>query len=174
MLTHERQTVAMKLAAALHHSRGVEPDDTNNARPGQKPEFSELYEDELGGTRPDRLAGVGPQERVQRHTVEPNIVPYFDVPALHMVEQLVEGDDEVELFSQRAKLLRARPRDANGQRLFGWTSMASAVGVDLCFQRFGSEVSGCDPVTQWLCHRVRQRERAPQPLWLTSGALSLA
>ena len=31
MLRHERQSVAMELAAALHHSRGVGPDDTNNA-----------------------------------------------------------------------------------------------------------------------------------------------
>ena len=58
------------LAAALHHSRGVGPDDTNNAQRGRKPaslgmeaELFELYDHEL----PDRLAGVGPQERVQRH-----------------------------------------------------------------------------------------------------------
>ena len=29
-----------------------------------------MFQDELGGTRPDRLADVGPQERVLRHTVE--------------------------------------------------------------------------------------------------------
>ena len=37
-------------------------------------------------------------------------VGVYRVP--HMVEQLVEGDDEVEFYSQRAKLLHARPGDA--------------------------------------------------------------
>ena len=46
-------------------------------------------EDELGGTRPDHLAGVGPQERVQRHAVEQNIVPSVDVLVQRIVEQLV-------------------------------------------------------------------------------------
>ena len=33
-------------------------------------EFFSLYENEFGGTRPDRLAGVRPQVRFQRHTLE--------------------------------------------------------------------------------------------------------
>ena len=60
---------------------------------GKKPAISgmeaalfEQYDDELGGTRPDRLAGVGPQERVQRHAVEQIIVPSVEVLVLHMVE----------------------------------------------------------------------------------------
>ena len=48
-------------------------------------EFFSLYEDELGGTRPDRLYEVRPQGRVQRRTVEQIvdttlIVPSLDVP----------------------------------------------------------------------------------------------
>ena len=91
---------------------------------GETELFFSLYEDDLGGTRPDRFAGVGPQERVQRHAVVQNIVPSVDVPRLHMVEQLVGAvcepfplphkvvqlveseEDETELYSQRAKLLR--------------------------------------------------------------------
>ena len=43
-----------------------------------------------GGSRPDRLAGVRPQERVQRHTVEQladcvPVVPLLDVPVPQMV-----------------------------------------------------------------------------------------
>ena len=74
---HEQQTVAMALAAATHHSaqRG-EWRDLNEAPRGQRTasaettydalrsqttsvagdtEFLSLYEEELGGTRPDRL-----------------------------------------------------------------------------------------------------------------------
>ena len=46
---------------------------------------------EFGGSRPDRLADVRPQERVQRHTVD-QIVDSVRLPTLHVpqVEQLVE------------------------------------------------------------------------------------
>ena len=58
-------------------------------------EFFSLYEEELGGTRPDRLYEVRPQERVQRRTVEQNVdnslfLPTLDVPVPQMVNQLVE------------------------------------------------------------------------------------
>ena len=58
-------------------------------------EFFSLYEEELGGTRPDRLYEVRPQERVQRRTVEQIVdntlfVPTLDVPAPQMENQLVE------------------------------------------------------------------------------------
>ena len=61
--------------------------------------MSELFElsfdEEPCGSRPGRLAGVRPQERVQRHTVEQIVVstlglPMLDVPVPLMVEQLVE------------------------------------------------------------------------------------
>ena len=83
---HEQLTLQMALAAALHHSRDVGPvtynaqksqktaraEATNNALRSQTSsvagdtEFFSLYEEELGGTRPE----VRPQERVQRCTVE--------------------------------------------------------------------------------------------------------
>ena len=58
-------------------------------------EFFSLYEEELGGTRPDRLSEVRPQGRVQRHTVEQIVdtvlfVPSLDVPVPQMGNQLVE------------------------------------------------------------------------------------
>ena len=57
-------------------------------------EFFSLFE-ELGGTRPDRLFEVRPQERDQRRTVEQIvdntlIVPSLDVPVPQMENQLVE------------------------------------------------------------------------------------
>ena len=58
-------------------------------------EFFSLYEEELGGTRPDGLYEVRPQGRVQRHTVEQIvdntlIVPSLDVSVPQMENQLVE------------------------------------------------------------------------------------
>ena len=39
--------------------------------PTPQPELFELsFEEEPGGSRPDRLAGVRPQERVQQHFVD--------------------------------------------------------------------------------------------------------
>ena len=87
---HEQQTVAMALAAATHHSaqRG-EWRDLYEAPRGQRTasaeatydalrsqttsvakdtEFFSLYEEELGGTRPDLLYEVRPQERDLRRT----------------------------------------------------------------------------------------------------------
>ena len=56
--------------------------------------FFSLYEEELGGTRPDRLCEARPQHRVQRCTVEQIvdtalIVPSLDVPVPQMVNQLL-------------------------------------------------------------------------------------
>ena len=112
---HEQLTLQMALAAAFHHSRDVGPvtcnalrsqrtaraEATNNALRSQKTsvawdtEFFSLYEEELGGTRLDRLAGVRPQVRVLQHTVEQIVDPVPVVPLLHdveprMEEQLVE------------------------------------------------------------------------------------
>ena len=76
------------------------------------------------GRDAERLAGVGPQKRVQRLAVKENIVPSVDVPVLHSVKQLVGAvwepiplphrvvqlveseEDETELYLQRAKLLQ--------------------------------------------------------------------
>ena len=62
-------------------------------------EFFPLYEEELGGTRPDRLAGVRPQVRVLQHTVEQIVDPVAVVPLLHDVEpQMEEQSVEVLRF----------------------------------------------------------------------------
>ena len=82
-LRHERPTVAMLLAQRDHHTA---PQGQKQARSGrwvrdelhghdpEEPtpqlELFELFDEEPGGSRPDCLAGVRPQERVQRHTVE--------------------------------------------------------------------------------------------------------
>ena len=112
---HEQLTLQMALAAALHHSRDVGPvtynalrsqktaraEATNNAPRSQMSsvagdtELFSLCEDELGGTRPDRLYEVRPQERDQRHTVEQIVdtvlfVPSLDVPVPQMENQLVD------------------------------------------------------------------------------------
>ena len=105
-LRHERMTVRMELTAALHHSafRGAGP-ETYDAPRSQKTvnskreaELFSLFEEDLGGTRPDRLSDVRPQERVQRHTVEhltdlvrsaPK-VQVLDAPAPLVVEQLAD------------------------------------------------------------------------------------
>ena len=105
-LRHERMTVCMELTAALHHSafKGAAP-ETHDAPRSQKTvnskreaELFSLFEEELGGTRPDRLSDVRPQERVQRHTVEhltdlvrsaPK-VQVLDAPAPLVVEQLAD------------------------------------------------------------------------------------
>ena len=102
-LRHERMTVRMELAAALHHSsfRGAGPETydaprsqmTANSR--EDSVYFDLYDEYTEGARPDRLVGVRPQERDQRHTVEQIvdtalIVPSLDVPVPQMANQLLE------------------------------------------------------------------------------------
>ena len=94
---HERAA----LAAALHHGCDVGP-GTNDAprrettaREMEEPELFTLFEEELGGTQPDRLSNVRPQERVQRRTVEQLVVaapglPALDAPVPLVVEQLAD------------------------------------------------------------------------------------
>ena len=91
---HEQLTLRLALAAALHHSRDVRP-VTYNAPRSQttsvagNTEFFSLYEEELGGTRPDWLFEVRPQGRDQRRTLEQFVdsslvVPSLDVPVPQM------------------------------------------------------------------------------------------
>ena len=102
-LPHERMTVRMELAAALHHSsfRGAGPETydaprsqmTANSR--EDSVYFDLYDEYTEGARPDRLVGVRPQERDQRHTVEQIVdtvlfAPSLDVPVPQMDNQLVE------------------------------------------------------------------------------------
>ena len=84
-LRHERMTVRMELAAALHHSsfRGAGP-VTYDAPRSQRTANSrvdsvlfDLFDEDTEGARPDRIATLsGPQARVQRRTVE-QIVDLF-------------------------------------------------------------------------------------------------
>ena len=73
-------SVVMALAEARHHTalrsqKTARAEATYDALRSQTTsvagdtEFFSLYEDELGGTRPDRLFGVRPQERNQRRTL---------------------------------------------------------------------------------------------------------
>ena len=102
-LRHERMTVRMELAAALHHSsfRSAGPETydaprsqmTANSR--EDSVYFDLYDEYTEGARPDRLVGVRPQERDQRHTVEHIVdtvlfAPSLDVPVPQMENQLVE------------------------------------------------------------------------------------
>ena len=93
MLRHERQTVAMELAAELHHSWrgglgmnvGLRAQKTASAGPA---EFFDLFSDDgrpAGEGRPAALLEPRPQEGVQRHVVECGIevcpfVQILDVP----------------------------------------------------------------------------------------------
>ena len=88
-LRHERQSIAMALAEMSHHTA---PRGLRMARAGEEgreehytlrrqrppppqPELFQLYEEEPGGSQP------GPQEAVQRHTVEQlaDVVPMVQV-----------------------------------------------------------------------------------------------
>ena len=82
-LRHERMTVRMELAAALHHFsfRGAGPETydaswsqmTANSR--EDSVFFDLYDQDTEGARPDRLFEVRPQERDQRRTVNRSSTP---------------------------------------------------------------------------------------------------
>ena len=70
MLRHERQTVAMELAAALHHSQheGLRAQQTASAGPA---EYFDLNSDDgkpARGVRPAALEEPRPQEGTRRHT----------------------------------------------------------------------------------------------------------
>ena len=74
-LRHERMTVAMELAAALHHSCGVRPDATYNAPRGQKTASSAgarpgVFEDPVPAQVVDAVtsyvAALGPSSLVPR------------------------------------------------------------------------------------------------------------
>ena len=101
-LRHERMTVRMELAAALHHSRdvgsgkndGLRAQKTVNSR--EDAVFFELFDEDTARVRPTCLVEPpGPQERVPRHTVEQMadvapMVQILDAPVLQMVEHVVD------------------------------------------------------------------------------------
>ena len=101
-LRHERMTVRMELAAALHHSsfRGAGPEmydaprrqRTANSRVGPA-EYYELSSDDgrpTGRERPAALLEPWPQGQVQRHDgIAYELVQALDAPVLQTVEQLL-------------------------------------------------------------------------------------
>ena len=110
---YERLTVAMLLAESQHHTATRGQSRARSGRwercvlHGQVPEHPTpqvagtqsfaMDVDEVPATvsRPDRLAGVRPQERVQQHPVDQIVdtapaLPILDVPVLLMGEQLVD------------------------------------------------------------------------------------
>ena len=106
---HEQQSIAAALATSLHHfSRGQrkatareEESELNytakvRKTPPLQPVLLSLYAEESGGGRPASLAEPpGPQERIQRRTVEQladiaPMVQILDAPVPHTVGQLVE------------------------------------------------------------------------------------
>ena len=111
-------TVAMALAEASHHTAprgqrtarargwirddvlGHVPEVPTPSEPGTR-YFSLDDNDsvpELGGSRPDRLSGVRPQERVLRHIVEQIVDSAPVLPLLHdpdPVPQMVDSVEEV-------------------------------------------------------------------------------
>ena len=115
MLRHERQTVAMALAESQHHSahrqktaragewvreevHGEVPEAPTPQEPGTRYFHLDDLDSvpELGGSRPDRLAGVRPQERVPRHIVEQIVDSAPVLPLLHApVPQTVDSVGEV-------------------------------------------------------------------------------
>ena len=112
---HEQQSVRAALVALLHHSRDVGP-GTNHAprrqttaREAVERELFSLYEEEPCVSRPDRLAGVRPQERVQRHTVEQIVDAALGllaldapVPLLALVEeQKMQEDARIDQLEDR-------------------------------------------------------------------------
>ena len=108
-LRHERLSVAMALAESQHHAAprrqsmaragegvrvelyGDDPEQLSPQAAGAQHFFLDLDEaPAAGGSRPDRLSEVRPQERDQRHTVEQIIsAPMLDVPVPLMEEQLL-------------------------------------------------------------------------------------
>ena len=106
-------SVAAALAEATHHSfpKGgwseayKAPRGPKTVSAKVEPELFELFDEEPAGARPDRLAGVRPQERVQRHTVEhivdsAPVVPSLDAPVPLMAEQLVDVLSLVEEYEK--------------------------------------------------------------------------
>ena len=105
-LKYARMSVAMALAESQHHSaqcqktaraggwlreevHGEVPEAPTPQEPGTRHFHLDDNDSvlELGGSRPDRLAGVRPQERVPRHIVEQIVDSAPVLPLLHAPTQ---------------------------------------------------------------------------------------
>ena len=99
---HEQLSLQMLLATFQHHSsRGQ---TTARSGEGFEVKYTAKFPEHtlpraastpaVGGSRPDRLYEVRPQERVLRRTVEQNVgvftFPVLDAPVPQMVDQLVD------------------------------------------------------------------------------------
>ena len=138
-LRHERMTVAMALAESTHHSSrgqtiaraGVWWREMNYTATVREPllplspppptptpqlELFSLCEEEPGGVRLDRLFAVsGPQELIQRHTVDQIVDAFPGLPTLDalvplMVEQLVDVLHFVDALVSVAKQVNEVPK----------------------------------------------------------------
>ena len=110
---HEQLTLQMLLATYEHHAaprgqmtarsggwervvlHGKVPEHPTPQVAGTQYFAMDVDEVPVAGSRPDRLSGVRPQERDQRHTVEQIVdtvlfVPSLDVPVPQMENQLVD------------------------------------------------------------------------------------
>ena len=141
-LRHERMTVRMELAAALHHSsfRGAGPEmydaprrqRTANSRVGPA-EYYELSSDEgrpTRGKRPAALLEPWPHGMMERHDgIAYELVQAFDAPVLQTVEQLL---NVVQFFSTRLPVVaepviavpKILPHDVPPRRLCRDTQLA--------------------------------------------------
>ena len=102
-----------------------------------------MYGEEPGGSRPDRLDGVRPQERVQRHTVEQIVdaspgLPMLDASVPLMVEQLVDVLAFVEAVEQEEEArmngsedLILKGAQVGAADVAAWRRWASGCGVGL-------------------------------------------
>ena len=165
-LRHERMTVAMALAERTHHSSrgqtiaraGVwarEIDYTatiwDPPPPTPQPELFSL-EEEPGGARWDRMPSLsGPQERVQRRTVQQIVdhvplLPTLDDPAPQLVEHFPDILHFLRALSPILSRLSKCPRSCP------WTS--------LCELRFASR--------SWWNSWLKCRRSYPSPRGLRS------
>ena len=150
---HEQQSIAAALATYSHHSalrgqktaRAGEEDNemhfTATFRANPPPQAAGMDVDELpaAGTRPDRLVGVRPQERVQRHTVEhivdsAPVVPSLDAPVPLVAEQLVDvlslvAEYETEMDRLEDRILQGSPvSTADREAWRRWVNNSSSSG----------------------------------------------
>ena len=108
-LPHERMTVRMALAEALHHSCGVEPSGPNEAPRGQKTASA-------AGMRPDVLAEPGAQGRL----VAPSRPGSGGAPSPslpHLAGGDTMNDSTLSFLVQQAVLAQEKEKD--GERASG-------------------------------------------------------
>ena len=114
---------------------------TATFRANPPPQAAGMDVDELpaAGTRPDRLVGVRPQDRVQRHTVEhivdsAPVVPSLDAPVPLMAEQLVDvlslvAEYETEMDRLEDRILQGFPvSTADREAWRRWVNTSSSSG----------------------------------------------